>query len=563
MIVVHRICGYACAVILLLVLPAAGGHASETTCQNAIASAHPLATAAGMDVLSEGGNAFDAAVAVDAVLAVVQPYAAGIGGGGFWLLHRASDNKQVMVDGRERAPLAAGRDMYLDPRGKVIPGLSLNGALSAAIPGQVAALTHINKHYGSLPLQRLLTPAIVYARQGFAIDGVYRNRATMRQQVLQQFSSSASIFLRRGEVPTEGTVIKQPELEETLRRIAQQGHDGFYRGEIAQLLVEGVRAAGGIWSMEDLASYQVVERQPLTLEWEHLRITLASLPSSGGIVIAQILNMLDALDWSERNETQRLHILVEAMRRAYRDRAQYLGDSDYVAVNVDRLISRRYARQLVHDLDMSSATPSEFLAPVSVKPEEGVDTDHYSILDSSCNKVAATTSINYPFGSGFVVPGTGVLLNDEMDDFSIRPATPNAYGLVGNEANAIAPGKRMLSSMSPTFIESRDRMAIVGTPGGSRIITMVLQAIIGFHEGKSASEIVAMPRFHHQYLPDYIQLEPGALGDDIRQKLEAMGHNLKQRDSGYGNMQIVVHDLMRSETSAASDPRGIGTASVQ
>ena len=550
-------------VLILLVLFTTVSYASEVTYRNAIASAHPLATDAGMEILSEGGNAFDAAITVAAVLAVVEPYAAGIGGGGFWLLHRASDNKRVMVDGRERAPLDASRDMYLDAEGKVIPGLSLNGALSAAIPGQVAAMTHIHRHYGSLSLQRLLAPAIRYAEQGFAVDRVYRKLVNVRLGVLQRFPSSASIFLSDGEVPAEGTVIKQPELAETFRRIAHQGRDGFYRGETAEQLVDGVRAAGGIWSLEDLARYQVIERQPVTMEWKNLRITLASLPSSGGIVIAQILNMLHELGWSERNESQRMHLLVEAMRRAYRDRAQYLGDSDYVSVNVGRLTSPQHARQLVQDLEPDQATPSEFLAPVSVRLEEGSDTNHYSILDKDGNKVAATTSINYPFGSGFVVPETGVLLNDEMDDFSIRPGTPNAYGLVGNEANAIAPGKRMLSSMSPAFVESPERMAIVGTPGGSRIITMVLQAIIGFYEGKSAREIVGMPRFHHQYLPDYIQLEPGAIDGEIRRRLEAMGHNLKQLESSYGNMQVVVHDFAQSITSAASDPRGIGAASVK
>lgn len=550
-------------VLLLLLLCIGNSHATTAGYHNAIASAHPLATAAGMQILSEGGNAFDAAVTVAAVLAVVEPYGSGIGGGGFWLLHRAADNKQVMLDGRERAPLAARRDMYLDEQGNTIPGLSLNGALSAAIPGQVAAMVHIQQNYGTLPLERLLEPAIRHAEQGFAVNDIYRKLALFRLEVLKQYPAASKTFLVNGEVPGAGYLIKQPELAQTLRRVALHGRDGFYTGEVADRLVREVRADGGIWSHRDLEQYRVIERSPLVLRWQGTRITVPGLPSSGGIVLAQILNMLDQYSWKELAVEQQVHLVVEAMRRAYRDRAEHLGDSDYVDVNTDRLISAGHARTLTESLDMTTATPSEFLPPVPVKYAEGMDTTHYSILDRSGNRVAATLSINYPFGSAYVVPGTGVLLNDEMDDFSIRPGTPNAYGLVGNEANAIAPGKRMLSSMTPTFIESDQRMMIVGTPGGSRIITMVLNAILGFAAGKDASEIVAMPRYHHQYLPDYIQLEPGALSEKIINQLQLMGHNLEERDSTYGNMQVVMHDYQHQLTSAASDPRGLGAATTR
>jgi gamma-glutamyltranspeptidase/glutathione hydrolase len=545
---------------LLLLLFISSGYAAKTGYHDAIASAHPLATAAGMQVLSEGGNAFDAAVTVAAVLAVLEPYGSGIGGGGFWLLHRAEDGKQIMLDGRERAPLAANRDMYLDEQGNTVPGLSLNGALSAAIPGQVAAMVHIQQHYGSLPLQRLLEPAIRYAEQGFAVNDIFRKLAAFRLQVLKQYPAASKTFLQNGDVPAAGYVVKQPELAQTLRRIARYGRDGFYAGEVAHRLVSEVRAAGGIWSHRDLEQYRVIERSPLELHWQGMRITVPGLPSSGGIVLAQILNMLDHYSWEKLAEKERIHLVVEAMRRAYRDRAEHLGDSDHIDVDTDKLVSAGHAQALIENLDMMTATPSEFLPPVSVKHVEGMDTTHYSILDRSGNRVAATLSINYPFGSGYVVPGTGVLLNDEMDDFSIRPGTPNAYGLVGNEANAIAPGKRMLSSMTPTFIESDQRMLIVGTPGGSRIITMVLNAILGFAAGKDASEIVAMPRYHHQYLPDYIQLEPGALSQKIRNQLQLMGHNLQERASAYGNMQAVMHDYPYGKTTAASDPRGLGAA---
>ncbi|MCW8964265.1 MAG: gamma-glutamyltransferase [Gammaproteobacteria bacterium] len=531
--------------------------------KNAIASAHPLATEAGMQVLRDGGNAFDAAVTVAAVLAVVEPFSSGIGGGGFWLLHRASDNKQVMLDGRERAPLASHRDMYLDEDGDVVHGLSMNGPLSAGIPGQVAAMTHLQRNYGSLPLARLLRPAIELADAGFKVDRVYQRLAAFRLLLLQKYPASAEVFLHSNEAPKTGSVIRQPDLANTLRLIARHGKDGFYAGQLAERLVQGVRQAGGIWSMQDLQRYRVIERQPLRFHWQGMAVTTAALPSSGGVVLTQIFNMLDQSIWSELDIAQRTHLLIEAMRRAYRERAQYLGDSDYVTVDTERLTSMAHAKRLIRDLDMKEATSSDSLPEVTVKATEGNDTTHYSILDKAGNRVAATLSINYPFGSGFVVPGTGVLLNDEMDDFSVLPGEANAYGLVGNEANAIMPGKRMLSSMSPSFIEDNKRMAIIGTPGGSRIITMVLLAMLAFHDGASAQQMAAAPRLHHQYLPDRVQLEPGALSDEVRQQLHGMGHELQELNDSYGNMQVILHDYVSSITQAASDPRGIGAASVE
>jgi gamma-glutamyltranspeptidase/glutathione hydrolase len=516
-----------------------------------------------MQILREGGNSFDAAVAVAGVLAVVEPYGSSLGGGGFWLLHRASDSKQVMLDGRERAPLAAHRDMYLDEDDDVIHGLSMNGPLSAGIPGQVAAMVHLQQNYGSMSLERLLRPAIEVADNGFVIDRVYRRLAKFRLPALQQYSAARETLLENGLVPAADSVIRQPDLANTLRLIARHGKAGFYAGDVANKLVHGVREAGGIWTLEDLQQYRVMERRPVVFKWQGLTITSASLPSSGGVLLAQMLNMLSQYPWAELDDSQQYHLLVEVMRRAYRDRAEYLGDSDYVTVDVDRLVSIKHAQQLVSDLVANKATPSDSLQEVSVKLIEGNNTTHYSILDKAGNRVAATLSNNYPFGSGFVAPGTGVLLNDEMDDFSILPGEPNAYGLVGAEANAIAPGKRMLSSMSPTFVEDSKRMAIIGTPGGSRIITMVLQAILSFHEGKQADEIVKRPRVHHQFLPDVIQLEPLALNAGLRQKLQGMGHELMELGSDYGNMQVIVHDFSQSMTQAASDPRGIGSANVE
>ena len=550
------------SVLLFVYVFVPSSYASNAQYKNAIASAHPLATEAGMQILREGGNAFDAAITVATVLGVVEPYSSGIGGGGFWLLHRAVDSKQIMLDGREKAPLAAHRDMYLDEDGDVVHGQSMNGPLSAGIPGQVAALVHLQKHYGSMPMSRLLKPAIEIADNGFIVDEVYRRMATFRLLVLQQFSSSSSVLLANNEVPALGSTIRQSDLANTLRLIARYGQSGFYAGKVADKLVAGVRQAGGNWSLDDLQQYRVVERQPVIFQWQGLKITSASLPSSGGVVLAQILKMLSQYSWAEMDDSQRYHLLVESMRRAYRDRAEYLGDSDYIEVDIDHLIGIQHAKQLIADLDVKRATSSDALREISVKVTEGNDTTHYSILDKAGNRVSATLSINYPFGSGFVVPGTGVLLNDEMDDFSILPGEPNAYGLVGAEANAIAPGKRMLSSMSPTFVEDSKRMAIIGTPGGSRIITMVLQAILSFHEGEQADEIVKLPRIHHQFLPDVIQLEPLALNAGLRQKLQGMGHELMELESDYGNMQVIVHDFSQSMTQAASDPRGIGSANV-
>lgn len=533
--------------------------ATERPGAAAIASAHPLATDAGHQVLSAGGNAFDAAVAVSAVLAVVEPYSSGIGGGGFWLLHRASDGYETMLDGRERAPLAAHRDLYLDQQGKVIPRRSIDGALAAGIPGEPAALNHLARHYGRLPLAESLQPAIRLARDGFQVDSHYRRMAGWRLAALQAHPASAAQFLDRGKVPAEGFLIKQPALAETLEQIARDGADGFYKGEVARRLVAGVEAAGGIWSLEDLASYRVVERQPVVGHYQGLKVTSAAPPSSGGIALMTMLNILQGFNLPAQDEPLQTHLLVEAMRRAYRDRADYLGDPDFVDIPVEALTHPWYAAGLARDIQLHRASPSVGnLTPA----EEGRDTTHFSILDREGNRVAATLSINYPFGSGFVVPGTGVLLNDEMDDFSASPGVPNVYGLIGGEANAIAGGKRMLSSMTPTFVEDDRRVAILGTPGGSRIITMVLLGILQMAEGKEPGSGVEKARFHHQYLPDEIQFEPGAFSDSLQQQLRAMGHQLKPLERSYGNMQAILWDREQDQIKAASDPRGLGSARV-
>jgi gamma-glutamyltranspeptidase/glutathione hydrolase len=527
----------------------------------AIASAHPLATQAGMEIMAAGGNAFDAAVAVSAALAVVEPYSSGIGGGGFWLLHRARDRFEVMVDGREKAPLAARRDMYLATDGAVIPGLSVDGALAAGIPGEPAALVHIARHYGRLPLKRSLQPAIRLARKGFVVDAHYRKLAQFRQTTLQDDPEAAEIFLQDDEVPAAGWRITQPDLADTLEAVSRFGNAGFYRGPVARKLVDGVRAAGGIWTLDDLAQYRVVERAPVRGEFQGLHITSAAPPSSGGVALAVMLNMLAALQLQDLDAATRTHVMIEAMRRAYRDRSVYLGDPDFVAVPVARLTSPGHADYLAKSIRLDRATPGSTLPGIHAT-SGGRDTTHFSILDSQGNRVAATLSINYPFGACVVPPGTGVLLNDEMDDFSAKPGVPNVYGLVGAEANAIEPGKRPLSSMSPTFVESESGVAILGTPGGSRIITMVLLGILDLAAGNKPDSWVSLPRFHHQYLPDVVQYEPGAFDDDMINELAVRGHRFKPLDATYGNMQAIYWDRKAGQVYAASDPRGIGDSRV-
>ena len=527
----------------------------------AIASAHPAATEAGFLILEQGGNAFDAAVAVSAALAVVEPYSSGIGGGGFWLLHRANDGYQVMLDGRETAPAAAHRDLYLDETGKPQKHKSIDGPLAAGIPGLPAGLVHLSRQYGRLPLAQTLAPAIELAEQGFDVETHYQRLAEFRKSALNASPAASAVFLKDGQVPPVGERIVQPDLAQTLRRLAQQGFDGFYKGPLAQRLVAGVRAAGGIWTEQDLADYQVKERPPMVGHYRGIRVVSAPPPSSGGVVLTQALNVLSGFDLPSLKPADRIHLVVEAMRWAYRDRALYLGDTDFVNVPVQRLTSPDYAAQARHEIRIDAA--SKLCDSFGQVLQKGADTTHFSILDREGNRVAATLSINYPFGSGFMPPGTGVLLNDEMDDFSMHPGVPNAYGLVGRAANAIEPGKRMLSSMTPTFLESGDRVAILGTPGGSRIISMVLLAILDFEQGHRPRHWVGLPRYHHQCAPNWIQHEPDTFSAEHIQALEQKGHRLKAVNRQYGNMQAILWDQSKNELKAASDPRGLGVADVR
>ncbi len=530
--------------------------------QQAVASAHPTATEAGHLILDQGGNAFDAAIAVAATLAVVEPYGSGIGGGGFFLLRLNGEQgtDYRFLDARETAPQAAHRNLYLDDDNQL--QRVINGPLAAGIPGLPAALVHLAQHYGQLPLQQSLAPAVAAAEEGFAVGESYRTLVGFRLQAMQQDAETARIFLRDNQAPAAGELIRQPELAATLRAIGERGLDGFYRGPVAVRLIEGVRAAGGIWQQADLDSYRVIEREPVRFASRGFEVISAPLPSAGGIALAGMLQGLELLPPAKPGSTLRTHQLVELMRRSYRDRALLLGDSDFVEVPVARLLSRDHARQLASSVDPQRATPSLELG----EPQgfaEGTNTTHFSLIDRQGNAVAATLSINLPFGAAFTVPGTGVLLNNEMDDFAADPDGKNSYGLAGSEANAIAPGKRPLSSMTPTMLENDEQLAILGTPGGSRIISMVLLGALEAMEGQPVQRWVSRPRFHHQYLPDHIQIEDATFSPDQRRELEELGHELKPVGRDYGDMQAVHWNKRRGELSAASDPRGEGQASVR
>lgn len=555
--------GSLCGAFLLLIFLFSGGvQSADVPPEAAIASAHPLATAAGFEMLDQGGNAFDAAVAVSAALAVVEPVGSGLGGGGFWLLHKAKGHQQVMVDGRERAPLAATRDMYLDPQGDPVPKLSIDGALSAAIPGLPAALVHIAEKYGKLPLSKSLAPAIRYARNGFKVGARYRLMAGFRLNALRDSEAAAKVFLANGKVVLPGFRLIQEDLAKTLETMAQKGRAGFYAGEVAKRLLKGVQEAGGIWTQEDLNEYKVVEREPIQGEYRGIRVTSAAPPSSGGIVLMEALNILSGYALQSLGETDQKHLVIEAMRRAYHDRARYLGDADFVEMPIAQLTNRYYAAGLRESIRLDRATKSASLAAAAIDRAGGEDTTHFSILDREGNRVGATLSINYPFGSGFMPPGTGVVLNDEMDDFSIKAGEPNVYGLVGGKANAIEPGKRMLSSMSPTFLEDENRVAILGTPGGSRIISMVLLGILDFAKGNGPVSWVSLPRYHHQYQPDVVQYEQGGFDEESRLRLSERGHTFKEIGRRYGNMQAILWNKRETKVEAASDPRGEGYAKV-
>lgn len=527
----------------------------------AIATPHPDATAAAREILQQGGNAFDAAIAVSAALAVVEPYGSGLGGGGFFLLREAGTPAGYrFLDARERAPGKATADMYLKD-GTVQPGLSINGPLAAAIPGLPAALDELAARYGKLPLRSTLAPAIRLANLGFTVDRIYRDRAGMRLSAMRNDAETARLFLANGDVPAPDTVIRQPELAITLQALADKGRDGFYRGPVAARLVKEVNDSGGIWSPDDLSGYRVAEREPLRYRLADQReLISAPPPSAGGVAIAQSLAMLQRLPWQTADKVQRAHYVLEVLRRAYRDRG-LLGDPDHVDNPIPQLLSRQHLTALADSIDVHDATPSRRLPP-SPPWREGDHTTHFAVIDADGNAVAATLSVNLPFGAAFTAPGTGVVLNNEMDDFAADPQGSNSYGLAGSQANAVAAGKRPLSSMSPSFIESPTEFAAFGTPGGSRIPSMVLLSMLEYLDGRPVSTWPAVPRYHHQYLPDVVEHEAGAFTEAEAQSLRDRGYTLKELGRSYGNQQVLFWNKRDGRLEASSDPRGVGTAEV-
>lgn len=538
-----------------------------------IASGHSLATDAGMEILAKGGNAFDAAVAVSSTLAVVEPISSGLGGGGFFLLHDARTGKDVMLDARETSPESATPEQFLDKNGELDRDRSVNGPWSAGIPGLPALLVQVAREHGRLPLSDSLAPAIRVARDGFPVYARMARGYESRREVMERYPGTREVYLRNGRPIAEGDIFKQPELARTLQLLAEKGFDGFYRGETAKKLLAGVKQAGGRWTAAELAGYRVKTREPIVFNYRDWKITTASPPSSGGIALASMLQILEGWDINKMDEAHRTHLVVEAMRRAYRDRTFFLGDPDFVDIPQKVLTSRDYAQGLRATIHPEKATPSDLLSGQPT-PLEDDETTHFSIIDGEGNRVGGTQTVNLLYGSGLIPAGTGVLLNNEMDDFALKPGTPNAFGVMGYEANAPKTGKRMLSSMTPTFMENEDKVIVIGTPGGSRIITMVLLGILGYDAGLDAQQVAALPRYHHQWLPDEISAESGAFSPDVARQLQAMGHKVDlpgdSAEGGrgsshvWGNLQTVEWDRRSNTLSGGTDPRNpVGSAEVK
>ncbi|MGY0619057.1 gamma-glutamyltransferase [Lysobacter sp. A378] len=528
-----------------------------------IASGHSLATEAGLEIIAQGGNAFDAAVAVSATLSVVEPISSGLGGGGFFLLHDASTDRDIFLDARETAPIVATPEAYLDEDGELDRDRATNGAWSAGIPGLPAALVVLAQEYGELPLATTLAPAIRVARDGFPIYERLEKGYARRSEVMERYRGTREVFLADGDPPKVGEILKQPDLARTLELLAAHGHDGFYRGEVADKLLASVAEEGSHWTAAELAGYQVREREPIRFDYRGWQVVTAPPPSSGGVALAEMLQILQPWDLSQLDQTERTHLLVEAMRRAYRDRTIYLGDPDFVQMPIALLTDPAYAAGLRATIHPDKATPSELLSGQPV-PFEDDETTHFSIIDTEGNIVSATQTVNLLYGSGLIAPGTGVILNNEMDDFALKPGTPNAFGVMGFAANAVEPGKRMLSSMTPTFIESPDKLAVLGAPGGSRIITEVLIGILGYDAGLDAQQVAAEPRIHHQWLPDVIAAEPDALDAGTIKALQAMGHTVNAGEGTWGNLQTVAWDKQTDTLDGGTDPRNpVGSAEVQ
>ena len=520
-----------------------------------VASEQGLATQVGLDILKQGGNAIDAAVAVGFALAVVLPNAGNIGGGGFMVLHDDKTGKDVAIDFREIAPAKASRDMYLDNQGNVIDGKSLFTHDASGVPGTVAGMEYALKKWGTMPLSKVLEPAIKLADKGFIVSDVLAQTLKEEKSTLGKWSSSKAIFFKNGEPLKSGDLLVQKDLAKSLRLIAKQGAKAFYQGEIATKIAKEMQSHGGTMTLEDLKAYKVVERQPIIGDYRGYKVVTMPPPSSGGVHLIEILNMLEHYPIKEDgvNSAKNIHHMAESMKLAYADRSEYLGDPDFVKIPVTGLTSKAYANERVKTIDDNKARLSSTIKPGKPQPYESDQTTHFSVMDKAGNAVAVTYTLNLNFGSGIVVEGTGILLNNEMDDFSVKPGVPNAFGLVGGTANAIEAKKRPLSSMTPTIVMKNNKPWLVtGSPGGARIITTVLQSVVNTidHEMNPAEAIIT-PRVHHQWLPDELRVEEGISPDTIK-LLQDKGHKVVTK-APMGRIQIIQAD--DSGFYGYSDPR--------
>jgi gamma-glutamyltranspeptidase / glutathione hydrolase len=517
-----------------------------------VVSDNPLATQAGTEILGRGGNAIDAAIATGFALAVVDQAASGLGGGGFMIIYDARDKRAHALDFRETAPEAAHPDLYVR-NGKPVPSLSLTGALAVAVPGEVAGLLAAMKRFGSLPLAVLMAPAIRLATEGFPLDAALRYAIERQASNMKKFPELGRVFLVKDEVPPEGEIIRQPDLGQTLKAVVTDGAEVFYQGWIAQAIVDTVKKDGGVLTLEDLKSYKPIWREPLVGSYRKRTVITMPPPSSGGVALIEMLNVLEGHQLTKLapNSATYFHLVAESMKHAFADRAQYLGDPDFVKAPIPTLMSKEYASWIRGRISPVKTQPARYYGMGNFKAEQG-GTTHFSVLDRFGNAVACTLSVNTRFGSKILVPKTGIVLNNEMDDFAIYPSG-NVYGLVGNEANSLQPKKRPLSSMTPTIILQGDRPElIVGGAGGPRIISATLQTILNVLDFQMPiKEAVEAPRIHHQWMPDELNVED-KLPPETKKSLERRGHTVKERAT-LGVVQAVF--AKRSKTTGAADSR--------